>query len=715
MDGNSIEPWERLPTDDPGDRDETRPRKRRRKYIAKACNDCKRRKIKCNGQSPCQRCGRQRIDCVYESPPRPESSTENHETLDRLLIQMTAMQEQITTLTTAVHALTQNTLVSPATALPRSDVASQRPFRRHSSIKEKESVFQGPTTSAYSLDLAKSSLQRRGIVEEHPDVADAEDGDVDGDEGGLTQANPSAMIAMPVPASPPRTRHHSTGDPLWTIGKNEALRLCRVYEEEMGVMYPVLELSQLLHQVELLYGAESWPRVPVVQGPDGPEQLDRTDVHILRLVFACALTAEAAGSSALAMSLFESVREVADNFVWGAAGIKNIIFLTLVAIFYFQIDEETLAWRTIGIVERMCLERGLHRRETLSQPSIIKAGKDRVLRLFWSIYILDIRWSFGTGMPFSLEDSDIDPWLPEPEEKTPYLCVMIRYSRIAAKVWKFISAFNNTNEIKKEEMNYLDWQVQRWAGDIPPVLRIESHQGHEDEEEPRSLRRLRSLLYLRANQLRMLIHRPVLHSAAHIAKYPAESQTVVELAKESIRFITNLNETTDIYRLQQVTFNWFLVSAVAVVFLAVTQAPTQFSTTCKEEFYMALELIKGFSTRSYISLRLWKSIRSLRKLGPQLMHRPVQSQPEPEWRGVAVPAGRGDLGNVVEVAPSQSTGTQEQSPLDGAQMTRELMEWFEAVGNLETQIMGMAPEGFDAGWQRYDYGEELSSVMKDCF
>lgn len=238
---------------------------------------------------------------------------------------MTAMQEQITSLTTAVHALTQNTLVSTATALPRSDVASQRPFRRHSSIKEKESVFQGPTTSAYSLDLAKSSLQRRGIVEEHPDVADAEDGDVDGDEGDTA---PSQVIPMAVAASPPRTRHYPSGDPLWTIGKSEALRLCRVYEEEMGIMYPVLELPQLLHQVELLYGAESWPRVPVAQGNE--EQLDRTAVHILRLVFACALTAEAAGSSALALSLFESVREVADNFVWGVAGIKNIIFLTLV-------------------------------------------------------------------------------------------------------------------------------------------------------------------------------------------------------------------------------------------------------------------------------------------------------------------------------------------------------------------------------------------------
>ena len=116
---------------------------------------------------------------------------------------------------------------------------------------------------------------------------------------------------------------------------------------------------------------------------------------------------------------------------------------------------------------------------------------------------------------------------------------------------------------------------------------------------------------------------------------------------------------------------------------------------------MALELIKGFSTRSYISLRLWKSIRSLRKLGPQLMHREPETTRERDIPGM-------------EMAPSLSTGTQEQSPLDGAQMTRELMEWFEAVGNLETQIMGMAPQGLEE-WQRYDYGEELSSVMKDCF
>jgi len=40
--------------------------------------------------------------------------------------------------------------------------------------------------------------------------------------------------------------------------------------------------------------------------------------------------------------------------------------------------------------------------------------RDNAMLLFWSIYSLDRRWSFGTGMPFALQDSDLDPQLPRP-------------------------------------------------------------------------------------------------------------------------------------------------------------------------------------------------------------------------------------------------------------------------------------------------------------
>ena len=62
----------------------------------------------------------------------------------------------------------------------------------------------------------------------------------------------------------------------------------------------------------------------------------------------------------------------------------------------------------------MCFEMGLHRREVLIKT--FRSGDDYSwgVKLFWSIYILDRRWSFGTGMPFAIQDADIDPLLPEP-------------------------------------------------------------------------------------------------------------------------------------------------------------------------------------------------------------------------------------------------------------------------------------------------------------
>lgn len=231
------------------------------------------------------------------------------------------MQDQIASLSTAVRSLTQND-GSPVAPRPSVGVApggsatlpTQRIIRPVSTVKE--APFQGPTTSAFSFDLAKSSLQRRGIVER----TEA------GEEGDLTQ-EPSPLAS---PSAPHRDLEvRQAVDPLWSLPKAEALRLCQVYEEEMGIMYPVLELSELLAQVNLLYGMMDRTTESETQ-PNERSSLDREDVYILRLVFACALTAEASGRSEQAIGLFDSVREVQDNCVWGPPEIKSIIFLTLV-------------------------------------------------------------------------------------------------------------------------------------------------------------------------------------------------------------------------------------------------------------------------------------------------------------------------------------------------------------------------------------------------
>jgi hypothetical protein len=62
----------------------------------------------------------------------------------------------------------------------------------------------------------------------------------------------------------------------------------------------------------------------------------------------------------------------------------------------------------------MCIELGLHRRDSLYKVVTGEEERSNAIKLFWSIYVLDRRWSFGTGMPFALQDTDIDPNLPEP-------------------------------------------------------------------------------------------------------------------------------------------------------------------------------------------------------------------------------------------------------------------------------------------------------------
>jgi hypothetical protein len=62
----------------------------------------------------------------------------------------------------------------------------------------------------------------------------------------------------------------------------------------------------------------------------------------------------------------------------------------------------------------MALEMGLHRKETLFTVFPDPEKRSLVVRLFWCIYVLDRRGSFGTSLPFAVQDADIDPGLPEP-------------------------------------------------------------------------------------------------------------------------------------------------------------------------------------------------------------------------------------------------------------------------------------------------------------
>lgn len=99
----------------------------------------------------------------------------------------------------------------------------------------KHPFFRGPTSTAFSLDVAKNTLHNMGYQ-------------------GLVDDNSATHDPTPVASPPPgnSTLHLSnlienpSRDPLWTFSKEEMVRLCRLYEEEVGMMYPIVDIEMVI-------------------------------------------------------------------------------------------------------------------------------------------------------------------------------------------------------------------------------------------------------------------------------------------------------------------------------------------------------------------------------------------------------------------------------------------------------------------------------------
>lgn len=190
---------------------------------------------------------------------------------------------------------------------------------------------------------------------------------------------------------------------------------------------------------------------------------------------------------------------------------------------------------------------------------------------------------------------------------------MIGYGRLCTIIWKAIMSFGTlVDTIPDETIMFLDMKTQEWLESIPTHLQLRHPRlGLASRAQPRVLHRLRALLYLRGNHIRTLIYRHHLLSSSRVKADLRSAWLVVEIAQDSIQVLVHLNATSDIYRRQQSAFHYFLISAMAVIFLAVCHEPVIFAEPCRKSFHAAVKLVRDFSRGSKASNRLWNSIKGL--------------------------------------------------------------------------------------------------------
>ncbi|KAH8890099.1 putative fungal-specific transcription factor [Thozetella sp. PMI_491] len=581
------------------------PRTKRGKYTSAACDICKRRKLKCvpgeDGGS-CQRCTASGLQCVFALPPptslAAKEKPEGNDQLRSLANELSQLRSQVLDLTGSVRELRESSHRRGSVGSPAVTALSPSARSSHAPIQPQ---FVGPTRSAFGLQVGERSLIRMGIS-----VRDA-------------AAAPSGIPSRT--QSPTQTAERPVTDAeFWQkCTVEEVVRLFDIFQEEVGSVYPCVDTADLAARApDVLHHLRNGGEAP--RATRGADALDEKDIFISRIAVATAIVIEGHGKSDVTDMIVEPVERDVATVSTPNADLKEVQAIAILvsaffplSIYYFMCDQDLLAWRTIGVAGRMCLEMGLHHRKSLldhfREPDSLKLAT----RVFWCVYVLDRRWSFGTSLSFSLIDRDIDPELPEPGPNSPYLQCMIGYGRLCSKLWDAIPLFSSaTQTIPRDIAASLDMQTQDWLESIPSDLRLRHPRlGLAPRSQPRALHRLRALLYLRGNHLRILIHRYHLLSRSSIEADIRTAWLVVDIAQDSLQVLVHLNSTTDIYSRQQTAFNYFLLSALAVVFLAVCHAPKVFTEPCRRSFYDAVELIRFFSRNSNASRRLWHSVRGL--------------------------------------------------------------------------------------------------------
>jgi hypothetical protein len=311
---------------------------------------------------------------------------------------------------------------------------------------------------------------------------------------------------------------------------------------------------------------------------------------------------------------------------------------------YFHLDEETTAGRFASITARISIELGLNRQQNILRSFPSPEGREWATFCFWCAYMLDRRGSIGLGVPYILQDDDIDTMAPVPrfdltivdhseiegtttararEASRQYIIAMTKFTGLSGKACTLMNQLSDrTKPISCQGLEYLDYQVLQWHKSLPDGLQLQrSHLwqlARSSTPDDASVLFLQVVLNARMNQLRNLIFRPILYHPSRISQYPGQAQTAVEVAKESVLLLWTVNDSTGIVRSHPVFFKHFLVSAFGLLLLGVVNAWHELGQQVALEFHLALDLFKMMSAESPLVMRYSTTIKGLEELAHRI-------------------------------------------------------------------------------------------------
>ena len=330
-------------------------------------NDCKRRKVKCNGQVPCERCHKLTINCEYAP---------NYSIRDPYLRTMQehieSLQQQVNDLYSRFHLAglnvagqsypMQQQIAGPNQSFDPSIQNQTIPFTRQSMTNSGGYQYgQTPGNSPYP----SASAPRTGEPSPMPN----------------TPYSPLQTLANAQSGN--AHRMHENKDPVWSMELGDVVAVVQNLNNVDRALAACLDLPQILATAQSLFSfVDSVRRTGLMKGEKaGPDAMNGLSVDLLKMTFAVSLYCSDPNRIPEAQLLAQNVKSKLGDYVFETGDGRTVALFLLVAIMSIRDSGDgAAAQRALNIAVNTMKETGLDL-DDVPNWTVPSASKPQLLAL----------------------------------------------------------------------------------------------------------------------------------------------------------------------------------------------------------------------------------------------------------------------------------------------------------------------------------------------
>ncbi|KAF1985238.1 hypothetical protein K402DRAFT_422203 [Aulographum hederae CBS 113979] len=618
----------------------------KRRRVTRACDECRRKKIKCDGKQPCTHCTVYSYECTYDQPSnrRRNAAPQYIEALEARLKRAEAI---INILLPGVNiddpaletALRQGAHVPAQTGLALSANGVQKPPPKPM-----------PTFDVRLDSMVKATgqldLDEQGYWDYHGHssglsfIRKMRDkfGGLMGPEGQATPFVKSRPLSQVFDHSPTGTADSPMegsflGHDL--PSKTVAVELCELAINDATSLLRIVHMPTFMKSLDRIYATTA-------------ENYTNAENSFLPLLYAvmalgCLFARDDNGEldrkgygAAIdhGFKYFKASRHLLDiTDCRDLVGLQAVLFMIL---FLQSSAKLSTCYSYIGVATRVALRMGLHRSFSTNFDPIENETRKR---LFWVIRKMDIYVGALLGLPHTVSDDDIDQEmpaevddeyiteteiLPMPEGKVSIMMAFNAHTKlvnILGKIVKYIYPIKNpkpaqagsfpTYSVGYEQIRELEQDLQTWMEQLPMGLK-------PGGEQPPIIIRVQQLLRLAYAHSQMMLYRPFLHYVSQTCRRKTQDKRSFACAAAGVSVSRNIIHITGEMKRRGLLYGayWFSMyttffAVLSIVYFALENDGNPTSEEMLRDAYEGRNTLDELAKRSMAADRCKATLKGL--------------------------------------------------------------------------------------------------------